>query len=149
MVLLVDSAIRLRWRSTAATPPGSSTSSPRPGRRWRRCDRVRNAPSPSAARESTNDVARELAEAEAPSGTVVTADEQTAGRGRRGRVWSAPPREALLYSAILRPLELEHVLLPLSVPIAVCEAVESVAGVEARIKWPNDVWLDEAKVAGS
>jgi BirA family biotin operon repressor/biotin-[acetyl-CoA-carboxylase] ligase len=98
--------------------------------------------------DSTNDRARELAEAKAPSGTVVTAAEQSAGRGRRGRVWSAPPGKALLYSAILRPLELEHVLLPLSVPVAVCEAIESVAVVEARIKWPNDIWLDEAKVSG-
>jgi BirA family biotin operon repressor/biotin-[acetyl-CoA-carboxylase] ligase len=98
--------------------------------------------------ESTNDVARDLAEAGAPSGTVVTASEQSAGRGRRGRVWSAPAGKALLYSAVLRPLELEHALLPLSVPVAVCEAIESVAAVEARIKWPNDVWLDEAKAAG-
>ncbi len=98
--------------------------------------------------ESTNDVARELAASGAPSGTVVTAAEQSAGRGRRGRVWSAPAGAALLYSAILRPLELEHVLLPLSVPVAVCQAVESVAGVEARIKWPNDVWIGEAKVSG-
>ena len=97
---------------------------------------------------STNDRARELAEAGAPSGTVVTADEQSAGRGRRGRAWSAPPGKALLFSAILRPLELEHVLLPLSVPVAVCEAVEALAPVEARIKWPNDVWIDEAKVVG-
>ena len=79
---------------------------------------------------------------------MVTADEQSAGRGRRGRVWSAPPGKALLYSAILRPLELEHVLLPLAVPVAVCEAIESVAPIEARLKWPNDVWIDEAKVAG-
>jgi BirA family transcriptional regulator, biotin operon repressor / biotin---[acetyl-CoA-carboxylase] ligase len=98
--------------------------------------------------ESTNDVAKELAEDGAPSGTVVTATEQTAGRGRRGRVWSAPAGGALLYSAILGPLELEHGLLPLSVPVAVCEAVESVGDAEARIKWPNDVWIDEAKVAG-
>ncbi len=98
--------------------------------------------------DSTNDRARELAEAGAPSGTIVTAAEQSAGRGRRGRVWSAPPGKALLYSAILRPLELEHVLLPLSVPVAACEAIESVAGVEARIKWPNDIWLDQAKVSG-
>jgi BirA family biotin operon repressor/biotin-[acetyl-CoA-carboxylase] ligase len=91
---------------------------------------------------------QELAESGAPSGTVVTAAEQSAGRGRRGRVWSAPAGAALLYSAILRPLELEHVLLPLSVPVAVCQAVESVAGVEARIKWPNDVWIGEAKVSG-
>jgi BirA family transcriptional regulator, biotin operon repressor / biotin---[acetyl-CoA-carboxylase] ligase len=97
---------------------------------------------------STNDEARELAEEGAASGTIVTADSQTAGRGRRGRVWSAPPGKALLFSAILRPLELEHVLLPLSVPVAVCEAVETLAPVRAEIKWPNDIWIDEAKVAG-
>ena len=97
---------------------------------------------------STNDVARELADDGAASGTVVTADSQTSGRGRRGRVWSAPPRKALLFSAILRPLELRHSLLPLSVPVAVCEAVESLAPVTAQIKWPNDIWIDEAKVAG-
>jgi BirA family biotin operon repressor/biotin-[acetyl-CoA-carboxylase] ligase len=98
--------------------------------------------------DSTNDRARALAEAGAPSGTIVTAAEQSAGRGRRGRVWSAPAGKALLYSAILRPLELEHVLLPLSVAVAVCEAIESMAPVEAQIKWPNDVWIDGAKVAG-
>ena len=98
--------------------------------------------------DSTNDRARELAEAGAPSGTIVTADEQSAGRGRRGRVWSAPSGTGLLFSAVLRPLGLEHALLPLAVPVAVCEAIEALAPVEARVKWPNDVWIDEAKVAG-
>ena len=97
---------------------------------------------------STNERARALAEAGAPSGTIVTAGEQSAGRGRRGRVWSAPAGKALLYSAILRPLGREHALLPLSVPVAVCEAIESIAPVECAIKWPNDVWIDERKVAG-
>jgi BirA family transcriptional regulator, biotin operon repressor / biotin---[acetyl-CoA-carboxylase] ligase len=97
---------------------------------------------------STNDRARELAEAGVSSGTIVTADEQSAGRGRRGRAWTAPAGSALLLSAVLRPLELEHVLLPLSVPVAVCAAIESLAPVEARIKWPNDVWIDERKVSG-
>jgi BirA family biotin operon repressor/biotin-[acetyl-CoA-carboxylase] ligase len=98
--------------------------------------------------DSTNTRARELAEAGAPGGTIVTADEQSAGRGRRGRAWSAPTGGALLLTAILSPVELTHALLPLSVPIAVCEAIESLAPVAARIKWPNDVWLDERKVAG-
>lgn len=98
--------------------------------------------------DSTNDRARELAKAGAPSGTIVTADEQTAGRGRHGRVWSAPPGAALLFTAVLAPLERDHMLLPLSVPVAVCEAIESVADVRAQIKWPNDVWIDEAKVSG-
>lgn len=98
--------------------------------------------------DSTNQRARELAERGAPSGTVVTAAKQSAGRGRRGRVWSAPEDTALLYSALLRPLELEHTLLPLSAPVAVCEAIEAVAPVRCQIKWPNDVWLDGRKVCG-
>lgn len=97
---------------------------------------------------STNDYARELAEQGAESGTVVTADEQTAGRGRHSRRWTAPPGAALLCSAILRPLDLSHTLLPLAVPIAVCEAAEALAPVRCQVKWPNDVWLRERKLAG-
>lgn len=99
--------------------------------------------------DSTNARARELAEAGAPSGTVVTAGEQTAGRGRQGRGWTAPPGGALLYSAILKPLDERHLLLPLAVPLAVCEAAEALEpGIECGIKWPNDVWLDGKKLAG-
>jgi BirA family biotin operon repressor/biotin-[acetyl-CoA-carboxylase] ligase len=98
--------------------------------------------------DSTNDRARELAQAGAPSGTVVTAAAQSAGRGRHGRVWSAPEGRALLLSALLRPLGAEHALLPLAVPVAVCEAIESLAPVGCAIKWPNDVWVEERKVAG-
>jgi BirA family biotin operon repressor/biotin-[acetyl-CoA-carboxylase] ligase len=98
--------------------------------------------------DSTNERARELAIAGAPSGTVVTADEQTAGRGRRGRHWSAPPGAALLCSMVLRPLEARHAMLPLAVPLAVCDAAESLAPVECAVKWPNDVWRGERKLAG-
>lgn len=98
--------------------------------------------------DSTNDRARELATEGAPSGTIVTADEQTAGRGRTGRKWSAPPGAALLCSAILRPLEAHHSLLPLAVPLAVCDAAEALAPVKCQVKWPNDVWLGERKLAG-
>ena len=97
---------------------------------------------------STNERARELAIQGAPAGTVVTAEEQTSGRGRRGRSWVTPPGKALLYSAILRPLDSEHALLPLAVPLAVCEAVEAIASLKCRVKWPNDVWIEEQKVAG-
>lgn len=99
--------------------------------------------------DSTNARARELAEGGAPHGTVVTAAEQTAGRGRQGRTWTAPPGKALLYSAILRALDRRHLLLPLAVPLAVCEAAEELEpGVECRIKWPNDVWVEGRKLAG-
>jgi BirA family biotin operon repressor/biotin-[acetyl-CoA-carboxylase] ligase len=99
--------------------------------------------------DSTNTRARELAEAGAPQGTVVTAAEQTGGRGRQGRSWLAPPGKALLYSAVLRPLDERHLLLPLAVPLAVCESAEAlVPGVECAIKWPNDVWVEGRKVGG-
>ena len=99
--------------------------------------------------DSTNTRARELAAAGAPHGTVVTATEQSEGRGRQGRSWTAPPGRALLYSAILRPLDERHLLLPLAVPVAVCEAAEALrAGIECAIKWPNDIWLDGHKLGG-
>jgi BirA family biotin operon repressor/biotin-[acetyl-CoA-carboxylase] ligase len=99
--------------------------------------------------DSTNTRARELAEAGAPHGTVVTAGEQSEGRGRQGRVWTAPAGKGLLYSAVLRPLDEGHLLLPLSVPIAVCEAAEDLRpDIACQIKWPNDVWLEERKLAG-
>ncbi len=102
-----------------------------------------------ARTDSTNTRARELAAAGAPHGTVVTAAEQTAGRGRQGRSWTAPPGRALLYSAIVRPLAPRHVLLPLAVPLAVCEAAEELRpDVDCKVKWPNDVHLDGRKLAG-
>jgi BirA family biotin operon repressor/biotin-[acetyl-CoA-carboxylase] ligase len=97
---------------------------------------------------STNDLARELAAAGAPQGTVVTAEEQVTGRGRQGRSWTAPAGKALLYSAIVRPLEQRHLVLPLAAPLAVAEAAEEVADVSCTIKWPNDVWIEGRKCAG-
>jgi BirA family biotin operon repressor/biotin-[acetyl-CoA-carboxylase] ligase len=93
------------------------------------------------ATTSTNDRARALARAGAPHGTLVTAGEQSAGRGRQGRTWSAPPGRALLLSLVLRDA-------PPLLPLAAALAVAEVAGAEARIKWPNDVLLDGRKVAG-
>lgn len=90
---------------------------------------------------STNERARELAIAGAPHGTLVTASEQTSGRGRQGRRWSAPPGRSVLMSLLLRePPE----LLPLMAAVAVCDA----AGERARIKWPNDVVLPASNGAG-
>jgi BirA family transcriptional regulator, biotin operon repressor / biotin---[acetyl-CoA-carboxylase] ligase len=90
---------------------------------------------------STNDRARALAAAGAPHGTLVTASEQSAGRGRQGRSWSAPAGHALLMSVVLRE---PRPLLPLAAAVAVAGA----AGDEARIKWPNDVLVDGRKVSG-
>jgi BirA family transcriptional regulator, biotin operon repressor / biotin---[acetyl-CoA-carboxylase] ligase len=98
--------------------------------------------------DSTNERARELAGTGAPHGTLVTADEQTAGRGRQGRTWTAAPGEALLMSVIVRDLEPRHALLPLMAALAVCEAAEAVSNVRCQIKWPNDVWIDRRKLSG-
>jgi BirA family biotin operon repressor/biotin-[acetyl-CoA-carboxylase] ligase len=93
------------------------------------------------ATTSTNDRARDLAQAGAPHGTLVTASEQSAGRGRQGRTWSAPAGSALLMSLVLRDAP---ALLPLAAGVAVAE----VAGAGARVKWPNDVLVEGRKVAG-
>jgi BirA family transcriptional regulator, biotin operon repressor / biotin---[acetyl-CoA-carboxylase] ligase len=98
--------------------------------------------------DSTNERAKELAVRGAPHGTLVTADEQTAGRGRQGRSWVAPPGRALLMSLVLRELDESHALLPLAAAVAVCEACEASADVVCSIKWPNDVWIEGRKVAG-
>jgi BirA family transcriptional regulator, biotin operon repressor / biotin---[acetyl-CoA-carboxylase] ligase len=98
--------------------------------------------------DSTNARARELAMAGAPGGTVVTATEQSAGRGRQGRTWSAPPGKALLLSAIVRDLTPKDALLPLAVPVAVAEACDAFTGTSCGIKWPNDIWIDGRKVSG-
>jgi BirA family transcriptional regulator, biotin operon repressor / biotin---[acetyl-CoA-carboxylase] ligase len=91
--------------------------------------------------DSTNERARALAVAGAPHGTVVTAGVQTAGRGRQGRTWTAPPGTALLLSLVVREIDL---LLPLRAGLAVAD----LAGPAARVKWPNDVLVDGRKVAG-
>ena len=91
--------------------------------------------------DSTNERARELALRGAPHGTLVTAAQQTAGRGRQGRSWVAPPGLALLCSLVLRD---PRRLLPLAAGVAVGE----VAGPAALLKWPNDVLLERRKVAG-
>jgi BirA family biotin operon repressor/biotin-[acetyl-CoA-carboxylase] ligase len=99
--------------------------------------------------DSTNERAKELALGGAPHGTIVTADEQTAGRGRQGRQWLAPPGRALLVSVVLRHLGGAQAHLPLAAALAVCEACErSAPPLHCAIKWPNDVWLDGRKVAG-
>ena len=97
---------------------------------------------------STNDHARRLALAGAPHGTVVVAERQTAGRGRQGRTWSAPPGRALTLSVLARIGAAALEPLPLAIAIAICEACEDLVPAACSIKWPNDVWVDGRKVAG-
>ena len=94
--------------------------------------------------DSTNRMAAKLARAGAPHGVVVGADHQTAGRGRRGRSWESRPGSSLLVSVILRPVP---ALTSLTAGVAAAEACRA-AGVDVRLKWPNDVLSGDRKVGG-
>ena len=96
--------------------------------------------------ESTNDLAWKEALAGAPDGTAVFAEEQTRGRGRFGRVWTAPRGKGLLCSVVLRP-EIEVDRVPLMTAMAALAAAD-VVGDDAQIRFPNDVMLDGKKIAG-
>ncbi len=98
---------------------------------------------------STNDHARELAEQGAAHGEVVIAEEQTGGRGRRGRPWSSPRAANVYLSVVLRP-DLPPARAPeltLLASVAVCDALRQ-ANVPAEIKWPNDLLVGGRKIAG-
>jgi len=100
---------------------------------------------------STNDLARRQARAEHPEGLVVLADAQTAGRGRMGRAWIAPPGSSLLLSLLLRPTWLapaDAFSLTMLTGVALCEAVEQVMPARAALKWPNDLLLPVRTAAG-
>lgn len=103
---------------------------------------------------STNTIARRLAEQGAPAGSIVIADEQTAGRGRAGRPWHAPPGSALLISIILRPptpLARDDApgAIPLRVGLAAARAIERITGIDIQLKWPNDLLVENrGKLAG-
>jgi BirA family biotin operon repressor/biotin-[acetyl-CoA-carboxylase] ligase len=87
----------------------------------------------------------------APEGLVLAAESQTAGRGRLGRRWASPPRAALTFSVLLRPSGVPpggRGWAPLLAGVAVASALRAEAGVDARLKWPNDVLVGDAKVAG-
>lgn len=103
-----------------------------------------------AETDSTNDDALAAARDGAPHGATFLAEAQRRGRGRRGRAWVSPPGENLLFSIVLRPgLEPERVsALTLVVGLAVREAVSARAGGSVRVKWPNDVVVDDKKLAG-
>jgi BirA family transcriptional regulator, biotin operon repressor / biotin---[acetyl-CoA-carboxylase] ligase len=98
--------------------------------------------------DSTNERAKALALSGAPHGTLVTAEAQTAGRGRLGRAWVAPAGTSVLASLVVRGLGERSAHLPLAAAVAVAEACERCVSVKSAIKWPNDVWIDGRKVAG-
>jgi BirA family biotin operon repressor/biotin-[acetyl-CoA-carboxylase] ligase len=84
-----------------------------------------------------------------PEGALVVADHQTAGRGRLGRVWEAPPGTALLCSLLLKPpAERDAPQLSLVAGVAVADSIERTVGLAVQLKWPNDVMLRRRKVAG-
>ncbi len=97
--------------------------------------------------DSTNDAAREWAENDAPTGAVVIASEQSAGRGRRGRDWFSPPNCGLLFSMVVREIPtVAHATL--GAAVAMAHAIEEVCGLNAQVKWPNDILVHNRKVGG-
>jgi BirA family transcriptional regulator, biotin operon repressor / biotin---[acetyl-CoA-carboxylase] ligase len=101
-----------------------------------------------ASTASTNADVLALARDGAAEGVVVAADHQSAGRGRRARSWVAPPGGSLLVSVLLRPPASAAGAASMAVAVAMAEAVEEVAGVRPGLKWPNDLVVDERKLAG-
>ena len=97
---------------------------------------------------STNADVLALARAGAPEGTAVVADHQTAGRGRLGRRWQAPAGSSLLVTVLLRPPPDEVEAATTVAALAMAEAVEASTGVRALLKWPNDLTVDDRKLAG-
>jgi BirA family biotin operon repressor/biotin-[acetyl-CoA-carboxylase] ligase len=83
-------------------------------------------------------------------GIVVVADKQTSGKGRAGRTWQSNPGEGLLFSVLLRPRKTpsEIAVFPLIIGLAVSEAIESTSEIRCKLKWPNDILIDEKKIAG-
>lgn len=97
---------------------------------------------------STNDIAWAYAGNSAYHGLCVLADQQTAGRGRRGRLWYSRPGESILCSVLLIDTPIEAELLTLTTAIAAAEALSTFCGLHAGIKWPNDILVNGKKLAG-
>jgi len=99
---------------------------------------------------STMDTAMRLAQDNAPDGTVVIAETQTSGRGRFGRPWISPKYKCICCSVIVRPDTAITGVAPITLmaAVSVCAAVHRVTGLEAQIKWPNDILLGLKKVGG-
>ncbi|MEY8337439.1 biotin--[acetyl-CoA-carboxylase] ligase [Lachnospiraceae bacterium 62-35] len=100
--------------------------------------------------DSTNERGKRLAEEGCPHGTLVVADFQSAGKGRRGRSWTSPPGEAIYMSLILRPqiLPAGAAMVTLAAAMAVAEGIRQVTRLPAMIKWPNDIVIKGKKICG-
>ncbi len=94
---------------------------------------------------STNTDVMELARQGEPEGVVLVADHQTAGRGRAGRTWTAPPGASLLCTLLLRPPAPVASMTTFALAVAAAEAVEAVAGFRPGLKWPNDLVVEDAE----
>ncbi|UCC39424.1 MAG: biotin--[acetyl-CoA-carboxylase] ligase [Candidatus Aminicenantes bacterium] len=97
---------------------------------------------------STNDLAREMAHEGAEEGTVVIADEQTKGRGMKGRSWYSAKKKGFYISCILRPEKANISLIPLLAGLALREAIFEMIGVRVKLKWPNDLVWEKKKLGG-
>lgn len=97
---------------------------------------------------STNDIAWAYAGNAAHHGLCVLAEEQRCGRGRRGRSWTSGPGESILCSILLIDTAIEAELLTLTAAVATAEAIQNFCGLQAGIKWPNDVLVNGKKLAG-
>ncbi len=100
--------------------------------------------------DSTNNRAKEFGEKDGAHGTLVAADSQRAGKGRRGRAWSSPPGESIYMTLLLRPQLApdKAPMLTLVMGLSVAEAIQKMTGIKAEIKWPNDIVVNEKKVCG-
>lgn len=99
--------------------------------------------------DSTQDLAHALAEQGAPSGTMVLADAQRAGRGRMGRSWSSPPGQGVWCTTIARPSDRKALdVLSLRVGLLLAESLDGLAGAMVGVKWPNDLRLGRGKLGG-
>lgn len=100
--------------------------------------------------ESTNSMAKELARQGIPEGTVVITEEQTQGKGRLGREWHCPPMAGLCFSVVLYPTvnPMEVAQFTMLAAVAVVKALHHELGLQARVKWPNDVYINGLKVCG-
>jgi BirA family biotin operon repressor/biotin-[acetyl-CoA-carboxylase] ligase len=162
-VLGVSSTLTRRHRGPRLLSPGANrrtvtTSEPRPGRVGetdlgvhdadRLVGRLDAPVEIHGSLGSTNDRLRALAESGAPAGTMLVAEELTAGRGRGGSAWSAPPGGAWTSTLVRPDFGTDHVgRLTFAGGVAACETVRSF-GVDARLKWPNDVLVGGSKMSG-